>query len=533
MFRYLRGPFWVFALIVLIAGCATRLPASYYPRTASYALQNTSGTELGRAYEPAAKRHPGESGFHLLPTGAEALMMRIALIESSQRSIDMQYFSTRDDTTGKLLLEAITRAAKRGVRVRMLLDDWNLDDFEDGAVALSTYPNIEIRVFNPYSSRDETFLAHMGNVFFDLNKFTHRMHNKTLIADNQIAIIGGRNIGDEYFDAGKEIDFRDIDIFASGPITRRISDNFDTYWNSNQSFPVSALNLPSPDPEDVAKLQQDMQAHWNAVRKSLAGKQLYELPLPRAVKQGKVPLIWAQADLVSDQPNKILQPSDEAVSLPQARIDQLVAKAQHEFIIFTPYFVPLDNGVNWLNGLVARGVSVRIITNSLASTDMVVAHAGYSHYREALVSGGVDLYEIKELPSLPNTKHKMFKPSSQNGLHSKIYMIDRQDLVIGSFNFDPRSVHINTEQVLAIHSPQLCAQIANLFAEVTSPDLSYRLIPADEVPEEEQPVLPTGNLAWVTRENGKTVYYDFNPHAGFWRGLTDRFFSLLPIDDEL
>ena len=216
-------------------------------------------------------------------------MMRIALIEASQRSIDLQYFSTREDTTGKLLLEAISRAADRGVRVRMLLDDWELEDFEAGAVSLNTRPNIEIRVFNPYSTQDENFFAHIGNMFSDMDQFTKRMHNKAIIADNQVSIMGGRNLGDEYFEASQDMDFRDIDVFASGPITRQISKNFDAYWNSDESFPISVINLPPPDPETIAKLHDDMKQHWQAMIKSPIGKQLNRMPLPREVKGGEVP----------------------------------------------------------------------------------------------------------------------------------------------------------------------------------------------------------------------------------------------------
>ena len=532
MSRLLPRPCWALALIVLLTGCATRLPASYYARETTFALEDTSATRLGRAYEAAAKRHPGKSGFHILPSGPEALMMRIALMETSQRSIDMQYFSTSDDTTGKLLLEAVSRAADRGVRVRMLLDDWNLDAFEAGAVSLNEHPNIEIRAFNPYSTRDESFFAHFGNVFSDINQFTRRMHNKAIIFDNQIAIMGGRNLGDEYFEASKDMDFRDIDVFTSGPITRRISKNFDAYWNSDESFPLSSLNLPPPDAQTILKLRGDRQGYWQMMVKSKIGKQLNKMPLPHEVKHGNVPLLWADAELESDSPDKIDLPSKTAISAPGIRLDALISNAQHEFIVFTPYFVPLDRGVDALNALVARGIAVRIVTNSLSSTDMVPAQAAYSNYREALVKGGVELYEIKSTQPQHSIK-SMFKPSSQNGLHSKIYMIDRQVLVVGSFNLDPRSVQINTEQVLVIHSPHLCAKIARLFEDVTSPTSSYRVILSTAVPAADQPAIQAGNLAWMTRENGKTVYYDFNPHAGFWRNVMDSFFSILPIDTEL
>jgi len=524
-------PYLILATLLLPAGCTPRPQASDYPRTETYALEDTSDTTLGKAYAAAAKRHPSQSGFHLLPTGPEALMMRIALVEASQRSIDLQYFSTEDDTTGKLLLEAISRAADRGVRVRMLLDDWNLDDFEAGAVALNANPHIDIRVFNPYATRDQSVFARIGNVFSYMDQFTRRMHNKAIIVDNQVAVMGGRNLGDEYFDAGKDMNFRDVDVFAVGSITHQISNNFDRYWNSDESFPIATLNLPPPNVDAITKIQENMQNHWQMMLHSSIGKRLKELPLPSKARKGDVPLIWANADLAADSPGKVTQESNTAVSKPGMRIEDLVNHAQQEFIIFTPYFVPLDDGVDWLNGLVARGVRVRIVTNSLSSTDMVPAQAGYSHYREALVKGGVELYEIKS--STPNPPVKaMFKPSSQNGLHAKIYMIDQRDLVIGSFNFDPRSIRFNTEQVLVIHSPELCAKVANLFEDITSPASSYRIIEASEVPDSDQPLIH-GSLAWVTEENGKTVYYDLNPHAGFWRNIADRLFSILPIDSQL
>jgi putative cardiolipin synthase len=486
---------------------------------------------LGKVYGKAVQAHGGLSGFHILSKGPEALMMRIALIEASDKSIDMQYFSTHNDVTGKLLLEAVLRAADRGVRVRMLLDDWELDDFEAGAVALNAHPNIELRVFNPYLSHDDSLIAHIGGVFNDVEKFTRRMHNKALIVDNQISVMGGRNLGDEYFDASKTINFRDIDVFVSGPITQQISRSFDSFWNGDEAFPVSTLNLPSIDAATITSMHDEMKAHWDSTMHSSIGQKLSTLPLPREAKHGDVPLIWAKAEFIADNPAKIEQPVEEATSAPQTRIDQLAQNARSEFIIFTPYFVPLDSGVDWLRSLVARGVAVRIITNSLASTDMVPAQAGYGHYREALVKAGVELHEIKATQPQHSIK-SMFKPSSQNGLHAKIYMIDRRDLAIGSFNFDPRSIQLNTEQVLVIHSPELCATVGNIFNDIAAPSSSYRVIMADQVPEEERSVIH-GALAWVAEEDGKVVYYDFNPHAGFWRNAVDSFFSILPIDNEM
>lgn len=512
----------VFVLIaLLLAGCATRPLATDYPRTPSYAIAATQDTAFGKALAPAVKAHPGRSGFHLLTTGTDAFLMRIAMVQAAEKSIDLQYFSTRDDTTGKLLLEALSRAAARGVRVRMLLDDWNLDDFKQGAIALNAEPNIEIRVFNPYATRDQSVFSRIGTVFVQFGQFTRRMHNKVLIVDNQTAIMGGRNLGDEYFDAGQDINFRDVDVLAAGPITDKLSKSFDNYWNSDESYPVEVLNLPDPDPEAIADLRDALHWHWKEVLHSPSGKRLRSTPLAQRLRNGQLPLIWATAQLAADSPEKVDQPKKDSDSQPEIRIDQLVSNAQHEFIIITPYFVPLEDGVEWLNSLVRRGVAVRILTNSLASTDMVPAQAGYSHYRAALVKGGVELYELKPSQPKPDAK-TMFNGSSQHGLHAKIYMIDRRNLVIGSFNFDPRSIKLNTEQVLVIQSPELSEKVARLFAQITAPASSFRVM-----------LTETGALTWVSEEHGKDVYYDFNPHAGFWRNITTNLFSILPIDDEL
>jgi len=367
-------------ILLLSTSCTTRPPVSDYPRTVSYAITSPQNTALGKMLAKAAKAHRDQSGFRLIPSGSDAFMMRIALVEAAQQSIDLQYFSTHDDTTGKLLLETLLRAADRGVRVRMLLDDWNLDDFRAGVAALNTHPNIEIRVFNPYSTRDQSIFSYVGNAFTRSSQMTKRMHNKALIADNEVAVMGGRNLGDEYFDASADINFRDMDVLTAGPITGKISTSFDKYWNSAESYPVGALNLPDSDGPEIAKLREELRQHWNDVLNSAAGKHLHETSLTKQLQNGQIPLVWAKAELAADSPSKIEQSSETSDSKPEIKLDQLVNNAKAEFIIITPYFIPLDSGVEWLVSLVDRGVVVRIATNSLASTDMVPAEAGYSHF---------------------------------------------------------------------------------------------------------------------------------------------------------
>lgn len=235
------------ALCAGCAGCATRPPATAFDRPATHALAATDATPLADALGPA-QQHPDESAVRLLPTGEDALQARIALARAATKTLDMQYYIANEDNTGKLLLGAALHAADRGVRVRMLVDDLNFKDIDRIMAALNSHENIEIRVFNPYGSAQRSFYERTQNFFTNLDHFTRRMHNKAMIADNQIAIVGGRNLGDEYFNASPTLQFRDIDAFAAGPVTHKISASFDEYWNSTLAYPLSALNKQSSIP---------------------------------------------------------------------------------------------------------------------------------------------------------------------------------------------------------------------------------------------------------------------------------------------
>lgn len=519
-----------FMAAILLTKCAPRSPAMDMPRSISHAMAPSVDTPLGKALEKEVAAHSGRSGFYLITTGMEAFKMRLAMVQAAQASIDLQYYSTHDDTTGKLLLYAIAQAARRGVRVRMLLDDWNLDDFRKGALALNAVQNIEIRVFNPNAASELSFMGRLSGLFD--GKSTRRMHNKAMIVDNQAAILGGRNLGDEYFDASKDMSFRDVDVLSVGPIAQQVSHSFDRYWASQESYPIEALGVPAFDKGEMDAMRAELRSHWDEVMHSRTGHALKDLSLAQQIAAREIPLIWARAELVADHPDKIAQPAEDSNSPPVERLEEVVSKAQQEFIIITPYLVPLDDGVKWLNGLVKKGVRVRVLTNSLASTDVVPAYAGYSHYRSEMVKGGVELYELKAAQPAPKMRG-MFKSAAVNGLHAKVYMIDRKELLIGSFNLDPRSIRFNTELLLVIHSPELGEKVAQMFEKNIRPQSSYHLVEADKVPNAQLPLIPTSDLLWVTEEQGELTYYDFTPHAGFWRKLVGGTFSLLPIDEEL
>lgn len=505
--------------LLAAAGCNARIAADEYVRIPSAMLPADAVTSLSRALAPMERRHPGQSGFLLLPGGREAFLLRIAMIEAAERTLDLQYYSVRGDETGQLLLEALLQAADRGVRVRVLVDDLNLQGADETLAALNSHKHIEIRVFNPFATQHDSILTRLNTAITGLGHFTRRMHNKCFITDNKVAITGGRNLGDEYFDQGTEFNFHDMDIFAAGPITSRISRSFDQYWNDDESFPIAVTHTPQLDDITLRGLRAKLARHWRQEKE--AGELKGLIPLAAQLERGGVKLRWARAELAADLPDKIDAPAGEAVSKPSLRINQMAQKAQKEFIIVSPYFVPGEEGMQWLQSLAARGIALRILTNSLASTDVVAVHAGYRKYRRDVIAAGMELYEMKPAPG-KHPRAKVFSSGSRASLHSKLYVVDRTHLILGSYNFDPRSEHLNTEMVLVIHSPELSAQVVKLFEQAILPASSYRV----EMEE-------GGGLEWKDGADGTNVHTGAEPEAGLWRRIQAGVFTVLPVESQL
>lgn len=527
---------WIAASLVCVlfaTGCATRPPASAYQRVSSEALPTSARTPLADALAAPERAHPGESGFRLLPTGTDALQMRVALARSATKTLDMQYYIANEDTTGKLLLGAALYAADRGVRVRMLVDGLNFHDIDKLMAALNTHPNIEIRVFNPFGSAHETMFRRTENVFTNLDNFTRRMHNKAMIVDNQLAIVGGRNLGDEYFSASPTLQFKDLDILAAGPIVDPISKSFDQYWASDDAYPLSVLNHQHFDPHDLDVARDALRQHWHDNADPYDAKPLNATPLAAQIAADRLGLIWAKARFVADSPRKIDRPDDNQVGSAMRELVDEMKSAQHSVLVFSPYFVPHDAGVKTLAALTARGVRVAILTNSLAATDAVAVQAGYSPYRVPLLESGVELYEFKPVQGKPQPG--LIGSRSRASLHAKAYVIDRHTLVIGSLNLDPRSAHLNTELALVIDSPALAEQTARLFDAATSPDNSYRVTLATpaEIAQLRNSATPQSRLVWSGDDNGKLHTYNVDPQAGFYRNLLTGLCLLLPIDSQL
>ncbi|KVU68344.1 phospholipase [Burkholderia ubonensis] len=513
----------VCALLSLVAACATHPSATTLERTVSHALPADAATPLRDALAAPVAARPGESGFRLLADGAAALQMRIALARAATRTLDMQYYIATEDTTGKLLLGAALYAADRGVRVRMLVDDLNFRDIDRVMAALNTHPNIEIRVFNPFGASQRDVMQRTAIFFTRIDRFTRRMHNKAMIADNQIAIVGGRNLGDEYFSASPTLQFRDLDVLAAGPVTRDVSASFDAYWASGSSYPLRVLNHQTFDPKELDAMRDELRAHWRENAEPYNAKPLNATPLAQQIARGELGLVWAPAEFEADAPDKVAQPTDGYVSPPMRRLAELIRAAQHEFLAFSPYFVPHDAGVKILGDTTARGVRVAILTNSLAATDAVAVQAGYGPYRVPLLRHGVELYEYKARPGRP----RLLGSRSRASLHAKAYVIDREILVIGSMNLDPRSTHLNTELALVIHSPALAQQVATIFARATQPDESYRVqLAALSGPG-------ASELTWIGTDEGVLRTYHVDPYAGLLRNVLTGVFMLLPVDDQL
>ncbi len=521
------------AATLWLGACATRPPATDLHRTETHALSPTTPTPLANALAGPERAHPGQSGFRVLSNGTEALQMRIALARSATKTLDMQYYIANEDTTGKLLLAAALYAADHGVRVRMLVDDLNFKDIDRVMAGLNSHDNIEIRVFNPFGTTHRSVFERTTNLLTKIDGFTRRMHNKAMIADNQVSIVGGRNLGDEYFSASPTLQFRDLDVLAAGPITQDISASFDQFWSSSSSYPLRALNKQKFDPQDLDAMRNELREHWRKNADPYNAKPLNATPLASQIANNTLGLIWAPAEFKADTPDKIIKPTDDYVSPPMQRLIELTHDAQKEFLVFSPYFVPHDAGVAALGVLTKRGVRVAILTNSLAATDAVAVQAGYSPYRVPLLREGVELYEFR--PASERESMGLTGSKSKASLHAKAYVIDRKILVIGSMNLDPRSAHLNTELALVIHSEALAQQVVDVFDRATQPDISYHVTLAtpDELARLKAVGATTSPLIWTDQEDGKTRTYNLDPQAGFYRNLMTGIFLLLPVDDEL
>jgi putative cardiolipin synthase len=507
----------LFVALLVLGGCAS-LPEDV-ERTPSYAIENTSGTKLGRDIKPLLAKHPGKSGFHALGPGTDAFAARALLVEKAEKTLDVQYYIWHDDLTGKVLHNRLLHAADRGVRVRLLLDDLDTAGKDKILNILDAHPNIEVRLFNPFANRN----SRIGDFVADAGRMNHRMHNKSITADNQATIFGGRNIGDEYFDAAEVVGFTDLDVLAIGPVVSEVSQSFDLYWNSQWVYPLAAFYKDlSIDTGQIKAFRQESDAFIKEASTTEYAAALRALKVVKAKNVAALDFSWGKWKLVYDQPGKVEAEKVKKETHLAPTLVEGMNKTKSELLIVSPYFVPGSNFTNYLVGLVEKGVRVRILTNSLSANDVQLVHAGYMRYREDLLRGGVELYEYKAIKGASKEKQKAkWSGSSRASLHGKFLSFDRQYMFVGSFNLDGRSVALNTELGVFFESPKYAQMMANGFDEKAMIK-AYRL-----------ELMDNGNLQWITLENGKEVTFDVEPDTGFWTRFGVGFMSIFVPEGQL
>jgi putative cardiolipin synthase len=515
----LIGGFVVMAFC--LTGCAS-LP-KLDGRIPSAALTDTSGTKMGQAVASDAAGKGDASGIHPLEKPREAFAARVVLARAAERSLDVQYYIWHDDTAGALLFGELWDAAARGVRVRLLLDDNNTAGMDGIIAALDSHPAIEVRLFNPFVSRGSRALGYLT----DFERLNHRMHNKSFTADNQVTIVGGRNIGDEYFAAGGGMVFQDLDVVGAGPVAAEAGKAFDLYWNSDSAYPAESI-VGRPAPDFVAKFQ----ARIAAVRASADAREyLEEVGATRLVADlvaRRLSLQWVPVRLLYDEPGKALGKAQDQELL-FVRLVQAIGSPQRELDLISPYFVPGKKGTADLAAYAASGIKVRILTNSLAATDVGAVHAGYAKRRKPLLKSGARLYELKPDAATgaanPGRKEGKQAPGGSSGgssavsLHAKTFAVDRSRVFVGSFNFDPRSARLNTEMGVLIDSPSL-AEAVSSGLDAKAPLAAYEVVLSAD----------GERLEWVERTPQGEVRHTTEPHTGFFRRLGIGFMSLLPIE---
>ena len=477
--RRVRAALALAAAALLATGCAS-LPSDV-PRTPSVAVPASADTELGRIALASAK-DPALSGFRLISWSEQSFATRLALVARAQRTLDLQYYVFDDDGTGRVLLRALRDAAARGVRVRLLLDDLYTGGNDPLLLGLAAHPNVEVRLFNPFMVRFESVAARVAASLFDFGRVNHRMHNKLFIADGAMAVAGGRNIGDEYFMAHQGANYIDLDVFTVGAVLPTLAGLFDQYWNSEHVFPLEAIVPPDETAEERRRrFEQATLAPGGPTLPGPGTKDRLGLSgIAEELGTGRLDLIWAKASAFADSPDKVIAHSTRVLGKPvntdptvrQSLMTELL-RARRGVVVASPYLVP-DRSVmeDVMEGRLWN-LPITLITNSLASTDEPLVHAGYQRYRTEMLDLGVRLYEVA--PSrVQRSKNLGSFGQSIGRFHAKTAAIDGELMFIGSLNFDPRSEKHNTELGFLIHSPELTGQLLKL-AELVINEAAYQV----------------------------------------------------------
>jgi putative cardiolipin synthase len=501
------------AAAMLISACAT--PLTPHPQPQSFSI---APDPVSPAWEPLRRHLPTDettSWFDIQDIGPDALRWRLALIDTATTSLDAQYFIWKDDAVGSLLLKRLLQAADRGVRVRLLLDDSFLSGEDAVLLAADAHPNVNVRIFNPFQVRADNMLVRYIENLNDQARINHRMHNKLLISDSQAAIVGGRNIADEYFGFNRNQNFRDFDVLVTGEVMPQITASFDSYWNSDWAFPVAMVDGKKGTEDELIELRAKLRANAAALHSWLPDNDAEPRSWSTEWAALAPTMLPGKATIHQDKPR-----IDDQTPPVQAanRVLAVFKQTRADVVSISAYLIPSEPILRTARDLSNRGVKIRALTNSLASNNHVAAHTAYRHRREHIVKAGVDLYELR--PHAPE-RSRFEAPgftAEHIGLHAKILVLDRRLVFVGTLNTDPRSMVLNTEVSIMIDSPQLAEAILGAFAVDFSPQNSWRVELGDD-----------DTLTWHSEDGVLTR----QPAGSSWRRVADMFYGLMPIDEQM
>ena len=489
-----------------------------YPKPTTTALVDYEGTYLGGVATPLEKAHPGKSGFFLQTEGVDALAARVFIAHQAQETIDAQYYLISNDAIGNVFIALLLEAADRGVRVRLLLDDIQTQGYDAGMAALDSHPNFEVRIFNPFSGRS----TRAGDALTSFSRINRRMHNKSFTVDNQITIIGGRNIADEYFGADSDVNFNDVDVMAIGPVVRDVSTMFDAYWNHKAAAPVPAFaKMPKDPAAELLELRTRLDKEVEAIRKTPYAD-AFRVDYESYFQADLSIFTWAEYILAYDSPDKVykqLAPEGDIQTI-TSELATSIESAQKQIIIISPYFVPRKEGIEYFLKLRAKGLEVIIVTNSLAANNHSIVHAGYMSSRKPLLEAGVKIREVRSTSKVEGVD-RGGSGDSLATLHTKAFVVDCTDVFIGSFNWDPRSLYINTELGVIIKSAEMGSQVCEN-APKEFDEQTYQLVLNDK-----------GKIRWIDNSGEETVVYTKEPDTSWWQRFTVGFQRILPIRGQL
>lgn len=504
---------------LLLAGAALMLAACAgvpfdYPKTASHAIPAHPDTALGATGLAWREKHEDMSWIVGLPHGIDALGTRMKLMENAQHSIDAQYFIVKQDAAGALFVTKMLRAADRGVRVRLLVDDIFSPGVDQAFTLLNSHPNVQVRLFNPLSRQGFKYWDYL----MSFERANRRMHNKSFTVDGAISIVGGRNIGEEYFELNQDVTFDDYEVLTLGAVVEQVSAGFDQFWNSELSVPMDAFNIEA-DPEDLDQWRTFISNEMARGESGIYG-QAINSPVLNELREGLLEPIPAMATVVTDSPEKLTAKVGdvEYATLAVETLERLRA-AQQEVIIITPYFIPMEQGSVVLEKLLSRGIRVVVITNSLASTNHLPVYSNYRRYRKRLLQAGAEFYEIRA--ERETSDNAWGHNPERSTLHSKMTLFDQETVFVGSLNFDPRSLLINSEMGLFIDT---CLGVSELHRSITQElaQVTYR-VDLDE----------QGDTRWTYHYGDESMVLDKSPQTSWWRRFSAGFMGLLPLENQL